>query len=155
MSHPIQAVTSPTSDILPLENYAAGMCPHDYKPVGNSHTGYVRCESTDRIERTGGLGVAAPLLMLAAPIVVGLGVEAGADAYAATFGERLIAGAADQIRTGVQVIRDPRALGEALGRGSVKGALPVFAAIDFAKNTTEKAVHWLRQRFFSTKEYRP
>lgn len=147
MANRIPPATAPKPDIVPLGNYGTRICPKGYAPEGNAHTGYVRCESQDYIDRTSAVGVfGGTALMVGAPFIAAGAVDSGAGSFGGTLARRYVAGAVDEVRTGARVIHDPAALGEALGRGSVRGLLPMFAAVDLAKDMAAKVVDWVQNR---------
>ena len=137
-------------DIVPLGNYGTRICPKGYAPEGNAHTGYVRCESQDYIDRTSGIGVIGGAALMAGGPFVAAGAFESAAPYAGTLARRFATGAIDEVRTGVNVLRDPAALGDALGRGTVRGVLPMFAALDLAKETGGKVLEWLKSHLWHT-----
>lgn len=145
MANRIPPAAAPKLDIVPLGNYGTRICPKGYAPEGNAHTGYVRCESQDYIDRTSAVGViGGTALITGAPFVAAAALDSSAGAYAGTAARRYVAGAADEVRAGASVMRNPAALGEALGRGTVRGLLPVFAAADLAKDAAGKVVDWVK-----------
>ena len=140
---------SPKPDILPLGNYGDRICPQGYKPEGNAHTGYVRCESQDYIDRGAWSAVAAPVGMIAAPFAVGAAIDSGVSAYASTAAREYGSGIVENLRGALQTFRDPKLLGRALADGThdaIKEALPAAAAITLGKAVAGHVIDWAKQR---------
>lgn len=139
-------------DHLPLGNYGGRICPKGYVPLGNAHTGYVRCDSQDYVDRAGPLGVvAAPALMLGAPIAAGAAVESGAVGYVATVARNYLPDTISEIRSGLGELRSAELTSKALARGTVKGAVPVLALADLVKDKISDGINYVRGMLFTHK----
>ena|SRR5579884_2746622 len=135
-------------DILPLGNYGSRICPRGYVPLGNAHTGYLRCESQDYVDRTGPVGlIAAPALLLGAPLAAGTAIESGAVGYVSTVAKHYVPDTIDEIRSGLSEIKNPELTSKALANGTVRGALPILALADLVKDKVKDkvsaALQWL------------
>lgn len=149
MANRIPPAAAPKSDIVPLGNYGTRICPKGYAPEGNAHTGYVRCESADHIDRTSAVGViGGTALMIGAPFVGAAALDSGTG-YVGTLSREGAKEACDLAKATYDTVKDPARMARAIVRG-----VPGAVVADYVVRAVNGASHWVMSRFFGTPEAR-